>query len=157
MSSAWRYAAAAVFMIVVLASGILHGMYTSRWGEKPSLDRYLARLDAVPESFGDWTSKSDRFQDDLTHHGIEKYILRTYSNSRTTESYQVLVVCGRPGPIASHTPDVCYRGSGYTPTGDQKRADVTVTDETSSYKGKVYPLFHMRFLPPKTRPSDMEK
>jgi hypothetical protein len=158
MASAWRYAAAVVFMIVVLASGILHGMHTSRWSEKPALDRYLTRLDAVPEAFGDWTSKTEMLQDDLRPHGIEKYIFRTYTylNNRSTESYQVLVVCGRPGPIASHTPDVCYRGSGYTPAGDQKRADVTVTDETNR-TSKTYPLFYMKFQPPKTRASDMEK
>jgi hypothetical protein len=24
-----------------------------------------------------------------------------------------LIVCGRPGPIAVHSPDICYRGAGY--------------------------------------------
>src|SRR5436309_3179496 len=89
MASAWRYAATAAFMIVVLVSGILHGMQTFRWDEKPKLDGYLARLDAVPASFDDWESKSDKFDDDLTTHGIDKYILRIYSNRRTTEVYKV--------------------------------------------------------------------
>lgn len=156
MASAGRYAAVIVFMAVVLASGYLHGRQTYRWVEKPSLDQYLARLDQIPESFGDWYSKTETFQDDLSHHGIERYLLRTYINSRSTESYRVLVVCGRPGPIASHTPDVCYRSSGYTPHGDQKRADITITDELSPYKGNQYQLNYMKFQPPKSRPTDME-
>jgi hypothetical protein len=27
----------------------------------------------------------------------------------------VLLVCGPPGPIAVHSPEVCYRGAGYDP------------------------------------------
>src|SRR5262249_8482825 len=37
--------------------------------------------------------------------------------SRTNSRVQVFLVCGRPGPISVHTPDVCFEGAGYRMTG----------------------------------------
>ena len=37
-----------------------------------------------------------------------------------------LILCGRPGPVSIHTPDVCYRGLGYEPTGSPSRWDSRV-------------------------------
>jgi hypothetical protein len=65
------------------------------------------------------------------------------------------VVCGRGGPIASHPPDVCYRGAGYTPIGDQKRADETITEE-GPLKGHKFELNYLKFRPPATQPDSQE-
>ncbi|CAN5631992.1 hypothetical protein BH11PLA2_BH11PLA2_13340 [soil metagenome] len=175
MNILFRYAATIVFVLIALGSGLLHGFRTYRWDHKPSLDEYVNRLQSVPTSFGDWTSEINRgadevvrngievvnnpvtgrpelrYIDNLKTHGIEDYILRIYRNKRSTETYSVLVVCGRPGPIASHTPDVCYRGSGYTQNGDQSRGDVTVTEEGAANRGQRYPLNFLKFRPPITR------
>jgi hypothetical protein len=176
MSNIRLYAATAVFVLIVLVSGILHGVQTFRWTDKPSLDSYVARLRDIPTQFDDWsneignlspeqlirrgteviadpvTGRSEmRYLDNLKAHGIEDYILRDYRNRRSTETYTVLVVCGRPGPIASHTPDVCYRGSGYSQVGEQTRGDITIDDENSQERGKRYPLNLLQFRPPITR------
>src|SRR5437016_3104493 len=122
MSGSARYAATAVFMAVVIASGILHGQFTHRWVPPPSLDQYVARLRTVPETIDEWENdvntnsedlrrmglsvvKNDqtgqneyRFLDDLRLHGIQDYIFRVYRNKRSVDTYQVLIVCGRPGP-----------------------------------------------------------
>lgn len=176
MSTPLRYGATAAFIILVLTSGILHGLHTHRWVPPPPLDQYVDRLAKIPDAFGDWkaetgtsdstpagmylhtdpaTGKSSyRFQDDLRMHGIQEYVYYIFKHRKTTETYQVLVVLGRPGPIASHTPDVCYRGSGFTPIGEQKRADETITE--GEFKGKVIPLNYMKFRPPITRPDATE-
>jgi hypothetical protein len=151
MASAWKYAATVAFTVIVIITGYLHGKQTARWEKKPPLDEYVSRINDIPRSFGDWDSEQRDFQDDLSHHGIEGYIYRVYSNRRTTEKYEVLVVCGRPGPIGAHTPDVCYRSAGYTPYGDVKRGDITLAD-----KAKVIPLFQMKFKPPKTSLNDLD-
>ena len=41
------------------------------------------------------------------------YLLRTYTHRISGETFQVLLVCGKPGPTSLHPPDVCYQGAGY--------------------------------------------
>src|SRR5262249_40391692 len=48
---------------------------------------------------------------------------------RSGSSVTVLLVCGRPGPISVHTPDVCYDGAGYEALGEP--ADLRLTVGTS--------------------------
>lgn len=178
MANLVRYGAVAAFALLVIVSGVLHGIVTHRWTEPPPLDDFVKRLDAIPEKFGTWTSEvspdSDglrlggrlvtpnprtgkpeyRLTDNLQAHGIADYTLRVYRNQNSTESYQVLVVCGRPGPVAAHTPDVCYRGSGFIPLGEQKRADVTAALEGGQKRN--FPLYFLKYAPPKTKMESYE-
>jgi len=155
MAHAWRYGATAAFMTLVVVAGILHGQRTFRWTAKPPLTAYIERLKDVPMTFDGWLGEDmPRFTDDLRTHGIEDYLYRNYRSRTTTESYRVLIVVGRPGPISSHTPDVCYRGSGYTSAADPARADVAGVDSTGSKDGRNFQLFSMKFKPPITRATD---
>jgi hypothetical protein len=99
---------------LLLVSGIVHGRLTERWGTSSALAEAIARLDRVPRSIGDWRARDvamDRRQ--IERAGIQGYLSRTYHNVRDGREVTVLLVCGRPGPIAVHTPDICYKGSGY--------------------------------------------
>jgi hypothetical protein len=53
---------------------------------------------------------------------------RRYTNARTGDVVSVLLVCGRPGPMAAHTPDVCYGGAGYEMVGQPVRRTYRPTD-----------------------------
>jgi len=46
--------------------------------------------------------------------GAEACLGRMYSNPSRGVSVSVLLLGGLPGKISTHTPDVCYRGAGYT-------------------------------------------
>jgi hypothetical protein len=46
---------------------------------------------------------------------------RRYVHRRTGQAVDLLLVCGRAGPTSVHTPDVCYRGSGYDEVGEATR------------------------------------
>jgi len=114
--SATRTVAAIAAIVLLVSSGFVHGYWTGRWGDPGALEAGGAALERVPESFGDWQGKSleiDRRQ--LTQAEIDGYISRRYENQRDGRVVTVLLVCGRPGPISVHTPDVCYRGAGYVP------------------------------------------
>src|SRR6185312_15218812 len=37
-----------------------------------------------------------------------------FVNRRKGLAINVLLVCGSPGPVSVHTPDICYQGAGYT-------------------------------------------
>jgi Protein of unknown function (DUF3485) len=107
-------AANLVAFALVVGSGLVHGRLTDRWGTSTALARAVARLDRVPRSIGDWQSQDvamDRRQIDRAQ--IQGYLSRKYRNVRDGREISVLLVCGRPGPISVHTPDVCYAGAGY--------------------------------------------
>ena len=49
------------------------------------------------------------------------YFVREYVHKRTGQQITVMLVCGRPGPISLHTPDVCYLGAGYGVVGEREQ------------------------------------
>ncbi len=46
--------------------------------------------------------------------GAVACLARVYTNPSRGVSVSVLLLGGLPGKISTHTPDVCYRGAGYT-------------------------------------------
>jgi len=75
----------------------------------------VARL---PTGFGDWVGRdSEVDRRSLEAASITGYVSRRYMNPLTGSSFGVLLVCGRPGPISVHTPDICYAGAGYVIAG----------------------------------------
>jgi Protein of unknown function (DUF3485) len=122
-----------VAFALLVGSGLVYGRLTDRWGTSTALAQAVARLDRVPRSVGDWESQDvamDRRQ--IERAQIQGYLSRKYRNVRDGREIAILLVCGRPGPISVHTPDVCYAGAGYeagTPpvpatlvTGDHRAA-----------------------------------
>jgi exosortase len=106
--------AIALAIAILLVSGIAHGRWTNRWVTSRELDEALARLDHVPSTIGDWQSRAEAIEPRaLSSAGLEGGNLRRYRNTRTGVVIDLLVVCGRPGPVSVHTPDICYSGAGY--------------------------------------------
>jgi hypothetical protein len=100
--------------VVLVSTGLVHGVWTDRWKKSGALERAVARLDRVPLVIGDWQGQPDELdRDQLEAAEIAGHLLRRYENKRTGDKVTVLVVCGRPGPISVHSPDICYRGAGY--------------------------------------------
>ncbi len=101
-------------IVVVLGSGLAHGLLTDRWSLSKELDASTAKLKDVGLVLGQWEGKDTKPLDaqDLAVGEIAGYLSRIYVNRQTGSALSVLVVCGRPGPIAAHTPEVCFVGSG---------------------------------------------
>src|SRR5262245_30731902 len=90
----------AAFLLLAL-SGIVHGLWTGRWGPSPDLRAAAARCEEVPATVGDW--EGHPFELDrrvLAAAEVQGYASRRYVNRRTRESVSVLLVCGRPGPMS---------------------------------------------------------
>lgn len=121
-----RLAAAAAALLIV-SVGAVHGLWDGRWGTAPGLKEPVARLARVPQVVGDWVGQKDRTLDDreMAAAEIAGYVSRDYRNRRTGQTLSVLLVCGRPGPISVHTPDVCYSGAGYEVSKGPDRDEFT--------------------------------
>jgi hypothetical protein len=102
--------------------GVVHGLRTDRWGASPDLRAAAERLHAVPASVGQWQGEDLPLNArELALSGSTGALSRRYVHRVTGEPATVLLLCGRPGPVSIHTPDVCYRGLGYEPTRDPVR------------------------------------
>jgi hypothetical protein len=68
---------------------------------------------------GDWQGQTVDF--DARQIGpVAGYLHRRYINQRTGASVGLSLVFGRPGPVAIHTPDVCYVASGFATASPSK-------------------------------------
>src|SRR5215831_4661092 len=102
----------AVALAAVLAAGIVHGFWTDRWRTARTVEAAVANLDRVPRTVGDWQAEplASDVRDDQ---GLPGQLYLRYVNRKSGDSITVALVCGRPGPVSIHTPDVCYGASGY--------------------------------------------
>jgi hypothetical protein len=104
-----RYLPVLAAFAAIGAAGVVHGLWTDRWSNPAEL---ALRLDQVSMSLGDWQGKPREFDSSVLG-PIAGCLTRHYVNQRTGATVTVSLVCGRPGPVAIHTPDVCYVASGF--------------------------------------------
>lgn len=125
-----------VSIVLVASIGVVHGVYTDRWGPSGQLELAVSGLERVPSELAGWTGQDQEHDpEELIRAGISRGIFRKYSNSRTKETVSFLIVCGRGGPISVHTPDICYTGAGYRQLETEvTREVVSGDDSTHSYK-----------------------
>ena len=112
----------ALALAVVILHGVAHGLWTHRWLASDEPAASAARLAKVPLRVGDWDGED--LEMDPRHFviaEIDGYLLRRYVHRRSRVVVSLLVVCGRPGPVSVHTPDVCYRGAGFDPGPAERR------------------------------------
>jgi hypothetical protein len=103
---------------VVLLGGVVQGVWVDRWKTNHAPEEAAARLDRVALTIGDWTGRPLEFDTKAyVRAGIVGGLYRRYKNPRSGDAVTLLIVCGLPGPISVHTPEVCYAGAGYESTG----------------------------------------
>jgi len=97
-------------MGLTVASGAVIGKMSNRWG--PSQDSLAAakKLEELPEEFGNWKLKSSEKMSGEVVKMLEcsGYISRVYVNQESGEKVSLAVILGPSGPIAVHTPEVCF-------------------------------------------------
>jgi len=120
--------------VIVIGSGVIHGLIIDRWGSSDVLNQAAASLKQVPREFGDWKSEESTISErELEIGEIDGYLARVYTNQVDKSTVSLMIVCGRPGPISVHTPDICFRGAGYQLVNQYERhhfASEQKTDQT---------------------------
>jgi len=104
---------------VMITSGIVYGLWIDRWSPSPEPRAAAARLADLPMAIGEWQGETLPFEEGPR--GTVGCLARRYRNQVSGATVSVLLVCGRPGPVSVHTPDVCYSGAGYDPTAPPTR------------------------------------
>jgi hypothetical protein len=121
-----RYYAFLAAIGCLLLSGVLcHSLAN----DSEQLDAAAARVAQVPQVIGDWHGQDETPEDrSFEQTGAKSYWMRHYVNQKTKDSVLVILMCGRSGRMAVHTPEVCYSGAGYE-LQDQPTASAIKGDE----------------------------
>jgi hypothetical protein len=107
-----RILSAATALILVIGSGLVYGLWTGRWDPPTESPDMTGIFERIPLELGDW--RGIPVESDVRGAGpILGHVERRYTNQRTRDIITISLVCGKPGPVAIHTPDVCYGSSGY--------------------------------------------
>jgi hypothetical protein len=107
-------------LALTLTAAAAHGVVTSRWTGGRDV---IPTVPQFPSTIGDWTGSDD--ETDADDPGMIHFT-RKYTHSRLGRSVVVSLTAGHPGLTAVHTPEYCYRGSGYDVAGpiERRTADV---------------------------------
>jgi len=123
----WFFSGTATLALAV--SGLMHGLWTDRWQAPAAVTEAAARLDSLPLELGMWRGEAIKVKPGQAGAGVAGCIQRRYVNRQTGTTVLIALVCGRPGPVSIHTPEVCYGASGYA-VGAPRRAQLG-PDETA--------------------------
>jgi Protein of unknown function (DUF3485) len=112
-------------VFLLAAYGVAEGLWSDRWVTSAALSEAPARLASLPLVAGPWKGTDEELDARQILVGeLKAHLFRRYVHETTGEGVTVLAVCGRPGPIAVHSPEVCFGGSGFTPKGARVRHKV---------------------------------
>jgi hypothetical protein len=104
----WFFAAAG--SLALISAGIVHGFWTDRWVQSADTAQAASLLPGIPHEIGEWKGED---LDIKPAPGVTGSLQRAYTNRRLGTTVIMALVCGRPGPVATHTPEACYGASGY--------------------------------------------
>ncbi len=119
--------------VVLAVTGLCHGIRTDRWGVCTELVEATARLQRIPLAVGEWEGKPYSLDErelrvaQVSGHRAMQFVHRVSAQKAT-----LMVLCGRPGAISSHTPDICFEGQGFRMQSAPVRQAVRASDGSSA-------------------------
>ena len=118
--------------ILLIVSGLVHGIWTQRWGVPVEFTAAAARIQEFPLDIGDWKGRPIELDADaIARAEAAGYVARVFRHPAKGE-VRMLLICGRPGPISLHTPDVCFPGSGLSLDAEPDRVNVAPKDAAAA-------------------------
>jgi len=107
---------------VLLVAGFVHSRTVDLDSSKELLQQASHRLGQVPGTLGDWSSENFEISErTLGQAEAAGYLSRRYVHRPTGSTVNVMILCGRPGPISVHPPTICFTGTGLRLFEDPKR------------------------------------
>jgi hypothetical protein len=122
-SSRLYIAALSAASLLCIASGIAHGWLDGRWIDRVDVNSIGAQLQQLPQRFGDWSLAETQELPESARKMLQCYgdTLKVYQSAKTGNRVTVAVLFGPRGPIAVHTPEICYSGQGIQQQGNTQR------------------------------------
>ncbi len=127
-------------LLLTIASGLLHGRMSQRWGFDQRMDEAAARLAGFPSRLGDWQQENsyELSQSAVDLLSCRGYIHRGYRNLETGDYVKLAVMVGPGSKISIHVPEICYESSNFTLLESRGRYDVRMGDVTHAFWGVMF-------------------
>lgn len=100
-----------IVAVLIAGAAIVHGAVTQRWTVFAPDSERTTRLHALEIHFEDWQPAEVPTEMPTTEKSIAT--ARRYASASCQLSGVVTIISGIPGSVSTHTPDICYVGSGY--------------------------------------------
>ncbi|HKB02144.1 MAG TPA: hypothetical protein VKD90_07990 [Gemmataceae bacterium] len=100
-------------VLLLVAGGAVHGMWTHRWSGTAVQDAGVDLLAGLNDPVGDWALGPAVPVAERDIPKGTRATSRQFANEKLGKRLVVSVTSGVPGVVAAHTPDVCFLGSGY--------------------------------------------
>ncbi len=129
--SRWR-TPFAIVIVMTLLSAVVHGFSDGRWARPTDLIAQGQRLDQLPERCGPWVLLKTMELEENAARVLRCYgsTVRAYQNEQTKDIVNVAVLFGPRGPIAVHTPEICYSSVGTAQLGERVRNSLNVAGQS---------------------------
>jgi hypothetical protein len=115
---------------LVVCGALVHGAVTQRWHVFESHTELTKRLHDQEIHFQDW--QPTEVPTEMPVNERSTATSRRYDSAGAKRTAVVSLISGIPGSVATHTPDVCYPGSGYKTLRGPRREDITAPDGRTS-------------------------
>src|SRR5256885_1183468 len=126
---------------LITAAALVHGAVTQRWGVFEPHPAVTTRLHALEVRFEDW--HPPEVPTEMPTNERSTATSRRYVSASSGRSAVVSMISGIPGSVSTHTPDVCYPGSGY-------RTCATARRQTTELPGGRVATFYVADFEKKT-------
>ncbi|QJW94251.1 hypothetical protein [Frigoriglobus tundricola] len=112
-------------LALLVCGALVHGAVTQRWGIFVPDTELNDRLHALEVRLGDWLPTEVPTEMPLNERSTATS--RRYQ-SPSGRTVVVSFISGIPGSVATHTPDVCYPGSGYKTLREPRKEPFALPD-----------------------------
>ena len=96
---------------LIVGGAVVNGAVTQRWSPFAPDPALTGRLQALEIKFEDWQATEIPTEMPVNERSVATS--RRYLSPTSGRSGMVTLISGIPGSVSTHTPDVCYPGSGY--------------------------------------------
>ncbi len=112
---------------LAVTSSLTFGWLDGRWVSQPDMAATGNKLQELPDQLGDWRLVETQSLDANAARMLRCYghTVRIYTNAQSGNRLTVAVLFGPRGPIAVHTPEICYSGQGVQQQGERERVEVS--------------------------------
>jgi len=123
--------------VLLVGSAVCHGYWTNRWTGLATSHLDGDIVATIDPKIGDWEGGESTSQ---SEEGQRPYSMaRRFTNHHLNKSVTISLISGIPGKVATHTPDVCYPGSGYRMKTEIKLIQIPIGE------GKVIDCYMSEF------------
>ncbi len=97
--------------ILVAAGAVVHGAATHRWSALAPAPGQAEKMHETVVRLGDYAPED--VPSEIPIKEKSRVTCRRYFSPSTGVTAVISIITGPPGAVSTHTPDVCYPGSGY--------------------------------------------